>query len=93
MDKYRLVEEHRIENESFEEEGSWPGRTTQQGFPEVRITQQGKPRNFIAYSMSLFVSFRQRESMILTTFFEGQSEWYDCVEGHGQGHQQSGYNC
>jgi hypothetical protein len=24
-------------------------------FPEVRITQQGKPRNYISYAMNLFV--------------------------------------
>lgn len=27
-------------------------------FPEVRITQQGKPRNYISYAMNLFVSPR-----------------------------------
>jgi len=26
-----------------------------EGHPEVRITQQGKPRNYISYAMSLFV--------------------------------------
>ena len=48
MEKYRLVEEHKGEGDDFLE-------TTSKS--EVRITQQGKPRNYISYAMTLFVSF------------------------------------
>lgn len=47
MEKYRLVEEHKGDSDDFMEEGS---------ASEVRITQQGKPRNYISYAMTLFVS-------------------------------------
>jgi hypothetical protein len=47
MEKYRLVEEHKGEGEDFLEQTSES---------EVRITQQGKPRNYISYAMNLFVS-------------------------------------
>jgi hypothetical protein len=63
MDRYRLVEEHKVGSDYGDDEGSPSGETgriTHQGFPEVRITQQGKPRNYIAYAMSLFVSFSLR---------------------------------
>ena len=46
MEKYRLVEEHKGEGEDFLEQTSES---------EVRITQQGKPRNYISYAMNLFV--------------------------------------
>jgi hypothetical protein len=49
MEKYRLVEEHKGEGEDFLEQTSES---------EVRITQQGKPRNYISYAMNLFVSGR-----------------------------------
>jgi hypothetical protein len=55
MEKYRLVQEHKVEGS--ETEGF--AATDASGFPEVRITQQGKPRNYISYAMSLFVSFRK----------------------------------
>jgi hypothetical protein len=48
MEKYRLVEEHKGEGEDFLEQTSEA---------EVRITQQGKPRNYISYAMNLFVSW------------------------------------
>ncbi len=47
MEKYRLVQEHKGDGESFLDS------TTN---CEVRITQQGKPRNYISYAMNLFVS-------------------------------------
>jgi hypothetical protein len=31
------------------------GSASTDNFPEVRITQQGKPRNYISYAMNLFV--------------------------------------
>ena len=46
MEKYRLVQEHKGDGDDFLE----PSATC-----EVRITQQGKPRNYISYAMSLFV--------------------------------------
>ena len=46
MEKYRLVQERKAEE--FLE-------TQTEKFPEVRITQQGKPRNYISYAMNLFV--------------------------------------
>lgn len=48
MEKYRLVQEHKGDGEEFLVDS-----TTNS---EVRITQQGKPRNYISYAMSLFVS-------------------------------------
>jgi hypothetical protein len=48
MEKYRLVEEYRGEGEDFLEEES--------SIEEVRITHLGKPKNYISYAMSLFVS-------------------------------------
>mmetsp|Transcript_10825 Transcript_10825/g.13021 ORF Transcript_10825/g.13021 Transcript_10825/m.13021 type:complete len:154 (-) Transcript_10825:132-593(-) len=45
MEKYRLVEEHKEGNTNFLDP------TTS---AEVRITQQGKPRNYISYAMNLF---------------------------------------
>ena len=48
MDKYRLVGEKKSDSvvEPGEEEGA----------SEVRITQQGKPRNYISFALGLFVS-------------------------------------
>ena len=48
MEKYRLVKEQKGDGEDFLES------TTDF---EVRITQQGKPRNYISYAMGLLVSF------------------------------------
>jgi DNA-binding protein Alba len=45
MEKYRLVQEHKGDGEEFLD--------TVANY-EVRITQQGKPRNYISYSMNLF---------------------------------------
>jgi hypothetical protein len=52
MEKYRLVQEHKVE----ESEGGERRRSqSESGYPEVRITQQGKPRNYISYAMNLLV--------------------------------------
>ena len=49
MEKYRLVREHKTEeSEDF--------LATVGDVPEVRITQQGKPRAYISFGMNLFVS-------------------------------------
>jgi hypothetical protein len=48
MEKYRLVEEYRGEGDDFVEEES--------SCEELRITHLGKPKNYISYAMSLFVS-------------------------------------
>jgi hypothetical protein len=55
MEKYRLVKELKASeaSEQFQEEN-----LTGDGLPVVRITQQGKPRNYISYAMGLFVSPR-----------------------------------
>jgi len=54
MEKYRLVQEHKAEAEDDAHRQSAAG-PDEHGFPEVRITQQGKPRNYISYAMTLFV--------------------------------------
>ncbi|KAL7578768.1 hypothetical protein ACA910_015997 [Epithemia clementina (nom. ined.)] len=51
MEKYRLVQEHKAE-----ESEDFLGTQTSGNLPEVRITQQGKPRNYISYAMNLFES-------------------------------------
>lgn len=48
MDKYRLVGERKSEISTSEDDKA--------AKDEVRITQQGKPRNYITYAMNLFVS-------------------------------------
>lgn len=57
MEKYRLVQEHKLDHDQQEFD---PHQTdagmTENGFPEVRITQHGKPRSYISYTMNLFVS-------------------------------------
>jgi hypothetical protein len=60
MEKYRLVAEHKAEDDSHDFPSSEPGNE-QMDAPEVRITQQGKPRNYISYALSLFVSKRYTE--------------------------------
>ena len=50
MEKYRLVEEYRGEGDDFLEEEQ------QSSVEEVRITHLGKPKNYISYAMTLFVS-------------------------------------
>jgi hypothetical protein len=58
MEKYRLIQEHKAEGGEMEVGGTASTSISNDtsGFPEVRITQQGKPRNYISYAMSLFVS-------------------------------------
>jgi len=66
MEKYRLVQENRVdENASsdflVEDTAGGSGASPSSGgpgsdLPVVRITQQGKPRNYISYAMNLFVS-------------------------------------
>jgi hypothetical protein len=51
MEKYRLVQEHKVE----ESEGVGRRSQSESDYPEVRITQQGKPRNYISYAMNLLV--------------------------------------
>ena len=50
MDKYRLVTEHKGDGDNKSDKDSSIMSC------EVRITQQGKPRNYISYAMKLFVS-------------------------------------
>jgi hypothetical protein len=52
MEKYRLIQEHKSEQDiPFQQQDATVN------FPEVRITQQGKPRNYISYALNLFVSY------------------------------------
>eukprot|EP00537_Pseudo-nitzschia_pungens_P012891 CAMPEP_0172390506 /NCGR_PEP_ID=MMETSP1061-20121228/7139_1 /TAXON_ID=37318 /ORGANISM="Pseudo-nitzschia pungens, Strain cf. pungens" /LENGTH=69 /DNA_ID=CAMNT_0013120901 /DNA_START=195 /DNA_END=400 /DNA_ORIENTATION=- len=60
MDKYRLVQEHIKGDDSDSHDA---GKKSSKGDSdkkdsamscEVRITQQGKPRNYISYAMKLF---------------------------------------
>jgi hypothetical protein len=55
MEKYRLVQEHKGDGDDFIE----PSTSC-----EVRITQQGKPRNYISYAMSLFVRGSDNSAVI-----------------------------
>ena len=55
MEKYRLVQEQVADTE-FQQHDSVRRQPTESGFPEIRITQQGKPRNYISYVMNLLVS-------------------------------------
>mmetsp|Transcript_17974 Transcript_17974/g.26731 ORF Transcript_17974/g.26731 Transcript_17974/m.26731 type:complete len:146 (+) Transcript_17974:93-530(+) len=48
MDKYRLVGERKSEINTSEDDKA--------AKDEVRITQQGKPRNYITYAMNLFAT-------------------------------------
>jgi predicted nucleic acid-binding Zn ribbon protein len=50
MDKYRLVGERKAAASSADDDKYCSDEC------EVRITQQGKPRNYISYAMNLFVS-------------------------------------
>jgi hypothetical protein len=54
MEKYRLVQEHKADG-SEEFLDSPTGSSSASGYPEIRITQQGKPRNYITYAMNRFV--------------------------------------
>jgi hypothetical protein len=51
MEKYRLIQEHKADSE----QDFLVTAVSTAGYPEVRITQQGKPRNYISYAMNLFV--------------------------------------
>jgi hypothetical protein len=69
MEKYRLVQEHKAdESDEFLDHpaatggtgatatsSSGGGSASTDNFPEVRITQQGKPRNYISHAMNIFV--------------------------------------
>ena len=50
MEKYRLVGEKKRESTAAGAEGN------KGDVCEVKITQQGKPKNYISYAMNLFVS-------------------------------------
>lgn len=58
MEKYRLIQEHKVDFEQQQQQHEGQRQHTESGFPEVRITQQGKPRNYISYAMNLFVRSR-----------------------------------
>lgn len=64
MEKYRLIQEHKVDFEQPYEGRSQPAEGV---FPEVRITQQGKPRNYISYAMNLFVSCLYPYSLLMAT--------------------------
>lgn len=77
MEKYRLVQEHKADqHEDFlEESGS---------LPVVRITQQGKPRNYISYAMNLFVRLPRFDLFVmysakLTAFWTMQSDGANAI--------------
>jgi hypothetical protein len=66
MEKYRLVQEHKAPEVSdmFQQDDSTTGTGAgasatapgDAGLPVVRITQQGKPKNYPSYATGLFVS-------------------------------------
>ena len=41
------------------------GTVSSSEFPEVRITQQGKPRNYISYAMGLLVRYKSHYGLQL----------------------------
>ena len=61
MEKYRLVEERKVVPDEV-----LPN--------EVRITQQGKPRNYISYSVNLFVSIQIPHLLILLFIFSQKEQ-------------------
>lgn len=65
MEKYRLVHETKVDDEN--ELNTTPNRN-EAGYPEVRIMQQGKPRNYISYAMNLFVRASIRHSISLSLY-------------------------
>ena len=95
MEKYRLVKEQKGDGEDFLES------TTDF---EVRITQQGKPRNYISYAMGLLVSFHFFFNSLSMNCFRVSNKFTGvvgskkgrignhCPQGHGPSNQQSGYN-
>ena len=57
MDKYRLVQEHSSKGDGDGDSSNNDNDNNDSTMNcEVRITQQGKPRNYISYAMKLFVS-------------------------------------
>ena len=93
MEKYRLVEEHKGDGDEFLEEFT---------SSEVRITQQGKPRNYISYAMSLFVSailveqchaamLLSRHNILTHLTTVGRIQHY-INQSHGPSHQQGCHN-
>lgn len=54
MEKYRLIQESKADEHDLAHGAN--AASSMLEFPEVRITQQGKPRNYISYAMNLFVS-------------------------------------
>jgi hypothetical protein len=122
MEKYRLVQEHKAdESDEYFDPPAATGSTgdvaTSSGsantgdflfFPEVRITQQGKPRNYISYAMNLFVrvscpvavSFLLKigdlvASLVILLFARTESGRFphNCSQGHGTRHKQGRYHC
>lgn len=78
MEKYRLVQENKADGtEDFPEAAAYGGNNspaagssssaTGSSIPEVRITQQGKPRNYITYAMNKFVRIRYYNVLELIT--------------------------
>ena len=55
MEKYRFVGEKKSELRTESADKSGDNKTSNDEC-EVRITQQGKPRNYISYAMSMLVS-------------------------------------
>jgi hypothetical protein len=55
MEKYRLVQETKPDESDEFLDHHAAASSSSTDFPEVRITQQGKPRNYISYAMNLFV--------------------------------------
>jgi hypothetical protein len=70
MDKYRLVQEHTAD-EGIENDNNDDSTMS----CEVRITQQGKPRNYISYAMKLFVRlpFVDYEVLAIVLVIRGDS--------------------
>ena len=56
MDKYRLLCSRKGEGGNFMEDSSSCTDATKGGVAEVKITQKGKPRDYISYAINLFVS-------------------------------------
>lgn len=56
MEKYRLVREHKTDETEEVMAKTSASSSSLENIPEVRITQQGKPRAYISFGMNLFVS-------------------------------------
>jgi hypothetical protein len=71
MEKYRLVQEQKLDEvisssppptttttaSQHTSDAATTSTSISSEFPEVRITQQGKPRNYISYAMGLLVRY------------------------------------